>query len=267
MNRITLLALIFSFYWFADTVNAQIPVSLNQYVENGKVDYEQIGSSSEFANFITSLADVNPGSLSDQDQKRFWVNAYNSLLIQGVYSSLPLETIQEVHGGGLLFMRFFSRDFFADSKTTIAGEVLSLNDIKNKKLASFNDPRLPFVLLHPVNSGFPLDRFLFDSNRFDETLDEYTSLFMSDTRYTILDAYGRSVFLPGHLSHFSNLLPRGKSALVGFMVDYMDQSYREIIVPSPRQGEPGLILSEDILRYGPRWTITYRPVSWKLNSL
>lgn len=267
MNRITLLALIFSFYWISEPVNAQIPVSLNQYVENGKVNYEQIGSSSEFVSFMAGLADVNPDNLSSQEQKRFWVNAYNSLLIQSVYSNLPIESVKEVEGGGLLLMRLFNRDFFEESKITIAGEALSLNDIKNTKLASFDDPRLPFVLQHPISNGFPLDRFLFDSDRFDETLDEYTTLFLTDTRYTILDAYGRSVFLNGHLFHFRNLLPRGKAALVGFMVDYMDPSYREITVPTPRQGEPSLILSEDILRYGPRWTITYRPVSWKLNSL
>ncbi len=109
----------------------------SKYVQDGKVAYSEIHLNSEKLDKLTD--DINSYSLeqaSDKEEKAFYINAYNILVIKGIVDNYPLQSPLDKEG------------FFDKVKYKVAGETLTLNEIENIKLRDkYKDPRIHFVLV------------------------------------------------------------------------------------------------------------------------
>lgn len=111
---------------------------LKKYVFDGLVNYQAIKEQpKDLQQLILSLQNFDLELLSPgNNQKAFWINAYNLLVIQGVISEYPIDSPQNVAG------------FFDRTKYRVTGENLTLNDIENNKIrAVYQDARIHFVLV------------------------------------------------------------------------------------------------------------------------
>ncbi len=110
---------------------------LVKYVSNGEVDYERIQSDlDELNDLVDQIEETTLKYSPAEDRKAFLINSYNILVIKGVIENYPIKSPLEVKG------------FFDQKKYNVAGELLTLNEIENKKIREvFKDPRIHFALV------------------------------------------------------------------------------------------------------------------------
>jgi hypothetical protein len=82
---------------------------------------------------------------SGESSRRFWINAYNALVIDAVLEYWPLDSVQDIK------VSFTSRiipgkGLFYDREVVVAGERTNLLDLEEKILETLSDPRLHFAL-------------------------------------------------------------------------------------------------------------------------
>lgn len=108
-----------------------------KYVKDGRVNYSAIKQNPEKLNMLVSK--ISSYSLEEKgknEEKAFYINAYNILVIKGIIDNYPIKSPLDKEG------------FFDKVKYNVSGEMLTLNEIENEKLrAEFDDPRIHFVLV------------------------------------------------------------------------------------------------------------------------
>jgi hypothetical protein len=143
---------------------------LAKYVtEEGWVAYERIrdGASDELDAYLEALARANLAAMSDDEQKAFWINAYNALCIrtlldEGLPDSVPRRSFLGI-----------GTNIFTLENHEIAGVVRSLDDIEHDILRrNFRDPRVHAALVCGASSCPRLRPEAYEGSRVDRQLDE-----------------------------------------------------------------------------------------------
>jgi len=99
---------------------------------------------------VELLAKVSPHSHPEQfpgrsEQRSYWINTYNTLVLQAVLELWPMESVQDVK------ISFSSRavpgkGFFYDRKVVVGGQKTNLYKLEKNALKQQKDPRLHFAL-------------------------------------------------------------------------------------------------------------------------
>src|SRR5688500_8808122 len=71
---------------------------LSRYVVGDHVQYARWKSENPAAwrRFLAWLEEADPSNLPADEQRAFWINAYNARVVAGVLAHLPLESVKDV---------------------------------------------------------------------------------------------------------------------------------------------------------------------------
>lgn len=119
---------------------------LDTYVRDGLVYYAALKT--ERANLDRYIASLDPAGgwlakASGADERAFWINAYNALVLRTVINAYPIagraadyppRSIAQVPGA------------FTQVRHRVAGRTLTLDDIEQTVIAGFGDARMLFAL-------------------------------------------------------------------------------------------------------------------------
>ena len=122
--------------------------------DGDKVDYAAWKNSPEdlatLDRQVDLIARVSPDSHPElfptsEAQRSYWINTYNTLVLQAVLAYWPLESVRDVK------ISFTSRlvpgkGFFYDRKVVVGGKQTSLYKFEKQVLRNQQDPRLHFAL-------------------------------------------------------------------------------------------------------------------------
>ena len=98
---------------------------------------------------VALLARVSPKSHPDQFptpamKRSYWINTYNTLVLQAVLEYWPLESVQDVKIS--MSSRLVpGKGFFYDRKITVGGKQTNLYKLEKEVLKTQKDPRLHFA--------------------------------------------------------------------------------------------------------------------------
>jgi len=105
---------------------------------------------------VALIAAISPDNHPEQFAtptavKSYWINSYNTLVLNAVLELWPLESVREVK------LSFSSRlvpgkGFFYDREVVVGGETTNLYDLEKKLLRQQRDPRIHFALNCASNS-------------------------------------------------------------------------------------------------------------------
>lgn len=174
---------------------------LNQHVKNGFVDYAAIQKSPD--TLISSIKQFesvqrnNYNVWNQNDQKAFWINAYNAAVIKMVVDYYPLKkglswkalaypsnSIQQIP------------DVWDRKVLHLLGSDKSLNDIEHKILRKqFRDPRIHFALVC-ASIGCPALRSdPYEGSKLDDQLDAQIYSFLSNSAKASYDKKSNILYL------------------------------------------------------------------------
>ncbi|HET6566029.1 MAG TPA: DUF547 domain-containing protein [Xanthomonadales bacterium] len=129
---------------------------VRKYAQEGgeQVDYagwkDNAADRAQLDEFVQLLAAVSPATHPGQfptraDERSYWINAYNALVLQAVLELWPLDSVRDVK------VSFSSRvipgkGFFYDREVVVGGQTTNLYNLEKQVLKSQRDPRLHFAL-------------------------------------------------------------------------------------------------------------------------
>ncbi len=192
---------------------------LNEYVKDGRVDYERLKKSNVMDMYISQLAEAHLGSLKTRAQKlTFWINAYNALAIKGVLDNYPLKSVMDVEG------------FFDKLKYEIAGVEYTLNDIENRVIRpTFGDPRIHFALVCASLSCPNLESKAFKPEDLDKELDEAGRKFLQDSAKNKIDKNKGIVYLSKIFEWYAQDFIKSSGSVLEFVRDYFSDEDRKYL--------------------------------------
>ncbi len=127
--------------------------------------------------YLKTLSDNAPQkNWSENDQKAFWINAYNAYTVSLILQHYPVKSIKDI--GGKIYkvntpwdIRFIS----------IGGEKYDLNNIEHKMLRrKFNDPRIHFAIVCASISCARLSRDAYNGDKLEAQLKVAGKDFLND---------------------------------------------------------------------------------------
>ncbi|MFY0606234.1 MAG: DUF547 domain-containing protein [Cyclobacteriaceae bacterium] len=134
------------------------------YVENGLVKYQEVlDKPSDLNNLITQISEYLVAGKEPEEQKAFYTNAYNILVIKQIIDNYPIKGPLDKKG------------FFNATTFNVAGRDVTLDELEKDILfPAFPDPRLHFVLVCAAIGCPPIANYAFQPNDIDSLIDAKT---------------------------------------------------------------------------------------------
>ena len=172
--------------WVAATAFAQKAPSHQQWDKllkkhvntSGMVDYKGFQKDkTELDAYLKTLSDNAPqASWSDNEQKAYWINAYNAYTVSLILMHYPVKSIKDI--GGKIYKINTAWDI---QFINIGGKKYDLNNIEHGMLRrKWNDPRIHFALVCASMSCPILRRDAYTAAKLDAQLDEAGRFFLND---------------------------------------------------------------------------------------
>ncbi|MFZ0547571.1 MAG: DUF547 domain-containing protein [Candidatus Promineifilaceae bacterium] len=233
--------------------------------DGSTVDYAALRTSEAYAGYwqarLAALRDFNPTKLSSLKAARaFWINLYNTLILDAViYFGIEESNSEAVIGG---------RAFFRKAAYLVGGQRLSLEDIEHGILRGNQgnpyvpwvhfsngdrrlgwalplDPRIHFALNCGGRSCPPIQAY--ETEKLEQQLDLATKGFLDST--VKVDLENKEVVLSKLFSWYSTDFG-GREGIKRFLSDYL-----------PDEGQRQALLS-----MGDDFIVRYDNYDWRLNA-
>jgi hypothetical protein len=185
---------------------------LARYVDdNGRVAYRdlQAWDKAAFDQYLAALAQARTEGMSEAEEKAFWINAYNAVIISGVFQGYTAESLL---GRKRLFSWFTVK---------VAGQDRTPDEIEHQILRKkFHDPRIHFTIVCASSSCPKLRREAYVPERLEAQLDEAARTFINDpTRNHITT---QSVALSKIFDWFAEDFIQNAGSVIAFIRRFVD---------------------------------------------
>lgn len=195
--------------------------------------------------FIRAIGRVSPDNhpelfATESLARRYWINAYNALVLDSVLDYWPLDSVRDVKVS--VSSRIVSgKGFFYDREFLVGGKTINLLDLEEQVLESLDDPRLHFAL-NCASDSCPVLRA---SDWSEQELDRAARDFINDPENVAIED-GR-LYLSRIFKWYRKDFPRD---IVGYLLDYAD---------APLAADLETAANDD-------YPIRYRDYDWSLNA-
>lgn len=214
-----------------DNFFSKADLFLRAHVSNGLVDYNAIKANPASLNEIVNI--MATADLAGKDVsivKAFWINAYNLTMIRSVGDYMPINSPLDVPG------------MFDAKQHKLAGQMLTLNDIENKKLRDvYHDARIHFVLVCGAKGCPSLFNGAYMPTQLETQLLTQTRNAINNATFIRVDAASQTVKLSEIFKWYSSDFTTGGKTLLQFI-----NQYRNTTIPT-------------------NYTVDYYPYDWTLN--
>jgi hypothetical protein len=224
---------------------------LSEYVTDGLVDYKNLKDDKRLDEYLAQLSNTNPGEFKNVDDvKAFWINVYNAYTLKFILEEYPVESINDLHWGGLYLGSVLGTTIWDDEKIVINDVNLSLNNVEHDTLRkSIGDERVHFALVCASISCPNLRSEAYEGFKLNEQLDEEARTFFNDQSKNRFDTETKTAYLSKILDWYDDDFGNNKQEILEYVAQYL--SY-----------EMANELSSNIAV----WQIEYLDYNWELNE-
>lgn len=183
---------------------------LTARARNGGFDYRGATGQDRkrLAAYLANLGDARPDSMSSDEKKAFYINAYNAMAIGIVLDRYPLKSIRDVDGA------------FQKIRRKIAGRELTLDDIENR-LRDMKDARIHFAIVCVSESCPPLAPAAYRAETVSAELDRQGRTFVNDPKKNVIDRAGGRLVLSKIFAWNRGEFERDAGSLGKFLARYV----------------------------------------------
>lgn len=187
---------------------------LTDYVKAGTVNYKAINANKialdELVNFAASKQKFN----SILEEKTFYLNTYNVMVIKGIISNYPTK-------GPLTIPGFF------DKKTyTVNGTNITLNGIENDMIRKkYNDARIHFALVCGAISCPPIPSYSFKPEKLEAQLDVLTKQSIQNNNFTKYDSKNNKLNVSMLFEWYKEDFIKSKGSVLAFINAYSKKPF------------------------------------------
>jgi hypothetical protein len=178
---------------------------------NGGFDYRGATGQDKkrLAAYLANLGDARPGTMTIDEKKAFYINAYNAMAIGIVLDRYPVKSIRDVDGA------------FQKLRRKIAGQELSLDDIENR-LRELEDARIHFAIVCVSESCPPLAGKAYRAQTVSATLERQGRAFVNDPDRNRIERAKGSIVLSRIFDWNRKEFERDAGSVAKFVARYVD---------------------------------------------
>jgi hypothetical protein len=215
------------------------------------VKYNTLRNDKRLAEYITQLSLTNPDTISSQQAKlAFWLNVYNAYTLKIVCDNYPIESINDLHWGGLFIGTIFGKTIWDKDLITNNGTQFSLNAIEHDIIRPvFKEPRIHFALVCASRGCPPLRTQAYEADSLEAQLDDQARLFLNDTTKNNFDTTTHQATLSKIFSWYSEDFGDADEKILEYVAKYLPPE-----------------IGENIRRTIKDWDIDYGEYDWRLNG-
>jgi hypothetical protein len=224
---------------------------LGDHVKDGRVDYPALCADPRFESYLKRLSSTDPDALSgENEQLAFWINAYNAFTLKIICDNYPVESINDLHFGGLIVGTVTKKTVWHKKFIVINGEKMSLDHIEHDIVRPvFGDPRAHFGLVCASVSCPPLRSEAFEGVVLDTQLDEQARIFFSQRDKNYFDLEKREAHLSKIFDWFSKDFGENDEEILLFVSQYLEPELADAIKHDSKE-----------------WDIKHTDYDWDLNE-
>lgn len=239
---------------------------LAKYVTDGLVDYKLWRQHPEgLKKYLDELEQITGdqyASLSLDNKKALWLNAYNAYTIWLVLKNYPIKSKNEFYPP--ISIRQID-GFWEDNQVNIGGRKVSLEQIEHNILRrDVQDPRCHFAVVPASLGGARLGRVAYKAAGIDNMLARATRDYLGDEQNVRVDTIGGVVYVTQLFRWF----PLDFAQEVGLGKCFPPPTDDEIVVSFLRSAGPERLKAKlEREKSEPPFKVIYEPYDWTLNEL
>ena len=224
---------------------------LRKYVKDGLVDYKNLKNDARLDEYIDQLSGTNlEGIKNIDDIKAFWINVYNAYTLKFIIEEYPLESINDLHWGGLYLGTVLGTTIWDDKKVVINNERLSLNNIEHDTLRkAIGEERVHFALVCASISCPNLRNEAYEGSKLNEQLEEEAGIFFNDQTKNRFDVITKTAHLSKILDWYDDDFGNNEQEILRYIVPFLNED-----------------LAIEITAHIDEWQIEYLDYNWDLND-
>jgi len=183
---------------------------LSTYVKTGKVNYKSIYTGKANLDELVSFAAGKQNFSSSSEEKAFYLNTYNLMVIKGIINVYPTKGPMKTAG-------------FFDKKTfTVNGATVTLNGIENDIVRKkYNDARIHFALVCGAKSCPPIQSYAFRPDKLDAQLETLTKQSIQDKSFTRVNSKTGKPSVSMIFNWYKEDFIKAKGSVVNFLNAYL----------------------------------------------
>jgi hypothetical protein len=183
---------------------------LSARVKNGNVPYKALATDRADLDALVAMLGNKQRFASATEEKAFYLNAYNILVIKGLADAYPVKGPLAING-------------FFDKKTwKVNGAALSLNQIENDIVRKkYNDARIHFALVCGAKSCPPLPSYAYRPALLEAQLDKLTRQSIQNSGFTRVDYKKNTVAVSKIFDWYKTDFENDKGSVLGFLNAYL----------------------------------------------
>jgi len=215
------------------------------------VNYQELKDDKRLYKYLEQLENTNPANIvNEKNRLAFWINAYNAYTLKFIIDEYPVESINDLHWGGLYLGTLLGTTVWNDKKIVSNGNELSLNNIEHDIIRKkFNEEKIHFALVCASISCPPLRNEAYEGYKLDKQLEEQAKLFFNDVTKNKFDKNTRTASLSKILSWYERDFGENEKAMLNYVAQFIDKN-----------------IAKDIKRNLSNWNIKYLSYNWDLNE-
>ena len=224
---------------------------LNDYVVDGLVNYKELKNDNRLDEYLDQLSKTDTAKISNQEDKlAFWINAYNAFTLKLIKENYPVESINDLHTGGLLIGQILGKTVWHREWIKISGKTLSLNNIEHDIIRKeFNEPRIHFALVCAAVSCPPLRNEAYEGYKIDQQLNDQSATFFNDETKNQFDVKTKSAELSKIMDWYDNDFGQNDEDILKYVSQFLPEG-----------------ISQNINNNLSEWDVSYLSYNWNLNE-
>ncbi|MGH1338196.1 MAG: DUF547 domain-containing protein [Aureispira sp.] len=218
-----------------NALKAQAPVFFDKanrffttYAQHNAVKYQELyHNSQELTVLVDQIKHTSLADLSVEEQKAFYINAYNLLVIKTVVEHYPIASPNEIV------------DFWDGISHEVAGEKVTLEQLKQQILEKYKDPKLHFVLNDGSMASAPIANFAYQPAQLEEQLKQRVIGAVNNPQWIQYESIAEDLSLPLFFERYEDAFT---PTIIDFLNTYRVEAIKKTV------------------------HITYQNENWALNS-
>jgi hypothetical protein len=224
---------------------------LGDNIKNGMVNYKNLVNDNRLDTYLARLSNTDPAGIKDtNDLLAFWINIYNAFTLKLIIENYPVESINDLHKGGLVIGQVLGTTIWHHEFIKIINETYSLNNIEHDIIRKiFNEPRIHFALVCAAISCPPLRFEAYEGYKLNTQLDDQARTFLRNTKKNAFN-FGKKV------------------ASLSKIIDWYDEDFgendEEVLkyISQFLEGDK----AGELFNNADDWEIDYNSYNWSLNE-
>ncbi len=215
---------------------------LREHVRGGHVDYRRMKDDPRLPQVCDSLARVRPQQLVDSNAvKSYWVNVYNAFTLKLICDNYPVESINDLHFLGSLYISVpLGLSVWDSYEFEIDGSEYTLNKVEHEILRQrFADFRIHAAVVCASVSCPPLRNEAYAAARLDSQLDDNMRVWCADTNKNRYDAAAGVLYLSKIFDWYESDFGASREAMARAVLPYFPATARNAAAEA-RNGFPDI---------------------------